>query len=307
MPDLMLIKPTVAAGLSVLSRAIAPMLGACRGLLDAVVPQTCAACGIWLPGDRGLICGDCRRLIGAAAALAYCGRCGRTLPTAAIHPDGCARCRSERHWNVAGVARVGSYESPLRSLLLGLKYRGHERNALCLAVCLADVLRRRGWLPELEALVPVPMHWMRRVQRPCDHAAVLTMALSDQIGVPVFRLVRRIRHTPSQTSLVAKTARFDNVRGCFGLPRWYQPPWPKRDLQGRTVCIVDNLMLTGATVHEVAKVLRKAGARRIYAAVVARPAAPGDPPTVWPPPAELSESDLRTGPLVASADTLGGA
>ncbi len=254
-----------------------------RGWLDAVLPQTCAACGVWLPGGSVLICEACRLQITADSALPYCWRCGRTLPSAALHEEGCARCRLERHWNVAGVGRVGRYLPALRSLLLGLKYRGRERNAEFLADCLAEVLRRRGWLIELDGLVPVPMHWLRRLQRPCDHAAVLASALSERIGVPVVRLVRRSKHTPSQTTVAAKAARFANVRGCFALPRWYQPPWPKRDLRGRTMCIVDNLMVTGATVHEVAKVLRRAGAKRIYAVVVARPAAPGDPPTAWDP------------------------
>ena len=58
-------------------------------------------------------------------------------------------------------------------------------------------------------------------------------------------------------------------------------------MAGKTVCIVDNLMSTGATVTEVSKVLRRAGAKRIYAAVVARPAAPGDPLAAVLPDEEL--------------------
>lgn len=274
----------VAVAKSVVAVALPPV----HALLDAVLPQTCVSCGAWIAGGDRPACDACHAEIAAGLARPYCRRCGRTLPPPAIHERGCARCRREIHWNVAGVARVGVYEPALRVPLVGLKYHGRERNADYLADWMALALRQRGWLDAMDALVPVPMHWLRRRQRPCDHAGVLASALSARIGVPVVRLVRRAKHMPSQTAITAKTARFENVRGCFSLPRWYQPPWPRRDLHGRAVCIVDNVMMTGATVYEVAKVLRKAGAKRIYAVVVARPASPGDPPAVLPPVTDLA-------------------
>lgn len=267
-----------------------------RGLLAAALPPTCVACGGWLPAGRGLACADCHALLNARRRLPYCRRCGRTLPAAAIHADGCARCRTEAFWNVAAVARAGPYSGPLRDLLLDLKYRGRERNAEYACELLADELRECGWARTLDALVPVPMHWLRRAQRPCDHARLLAEALSRRLRVPVVRLVRRARHAPSQTQQRGKMARFENVRGCFATRDWWRErvPMPLRswlgwwrapDLHGKAVCIVDNLIVAGATVHEVSKMLRRAGARRVYAAVVARGAAPGDPP------AELPESE----------------
>lgn len=243
-----------------------------RGILDAALPQTCVACGAWIPGGTGLACEACHARITVAMSAAYCPRCGRTLPHTAIHEDGCARCKLERFWNVAGVARISRYDPTSRAVLLGLKYAGRERNADYLAGLLGDELRRLGWLDELDALVPVPMHWLRRLQRPCDHARVLAEALARHVKVPVVRLVRRAKHAPSQTEMPTKTQRFENVKGCFAPPRWWRP-----NVAGKTVCIIDNLLVAGATVHEVSKVLRKAGAKRIYAAVISRPAAPGDP------------------------------
>jgi predicted amidophosphoribosyltransferase len=247
------------------------------GLLDAVLPQTCAACGEWIDGRQGLVCAACHAEVQKGLARPYCPRCGRTAPQPAIHADGCARCKYELFWNVAGVARVSIYTPAVRRLVLGLKYRGWERNAEYLADHLAQAMTAQGWLQEIDALAPVPMHWLRRGQRPCDHAAVLTEALARRIRRPVIRLVRRARHAPSQTNIPSKAARFENVRGCFAAPPWWLPPWPKTRLTGWTVCIVDNLVSTGATIAEVSKVLRRAGAKRIYAATIARPAAPGDP------------------------------
>jgi len=266
-----------------LTRATTTLRSLAGGLLDAALPQTCAACGEWIPGSAGLMCAACDEEVTTALARPYCVRCGRTMPRPAIHDDACARCKSEPFWNVAGVARVGVYTPALRSLLLGLKFHGRERNAGYLANRLAAALRGCGWLERLDFLVPVPMHWLRRLQRPCDHARLLAEALGQRIHVPVIRLVQRSKHSPSQIGITSKTARFENVKGCFGPPRRYWPPWPSPSVAGKTVCIVDNLMATGATVTEVSKVLRRARAKRIYAAVVARPAGPGDPVPAVPP------------------------
>ncbi len=245
---------------------------ATQAVLDALFPQTCGACGVWIGGGTGIVCSQCRDEIEQGFAATSCQRCGRTLPRTAIHESGCARCRSERTWNVAGVARVGQYAAPLRRLLLGLKYVGHERNAAYLGTLLAEALRQRGWAEQIHALVPVPMHPLRRLQRPCDHAYVLAEALGEQLHVPVWRAVRRVRHSVSQTGLKTRAARFENVRGCFA------PARRRRfDLAGKTVCVVDNLIVAGATTYEVSKVLRRAGAKRIYAAAIARPPSPGDP------------------------------
>jgi ComF family protein len=248
------------------------------GVLDAALPQTCAACGTWIAGANGLVCSTCADDVDAALELPHCHRCGRTLPPPALHADGCARCKREPHWNVAGVARVGLYPNAMRALLLGLKYQGQERNASYLADRLVAALRQHAWAESIDAFVPVPMHWRRRLQRPCDHARLLAEALGRRMKVPVLRFVRRSRHSPSQTGIRNKTARFENIRGAFALRHGYWLPWPRPAVAGKTVCIVDNLMITGATVTEVSKVLRRAKAKRIYAAVIARPAGPGDPP-----------------------------
>jgi ComF family protein len=170
---------------------------------------------------------------------------------------------------VAGLARVGAYEPPLRALGIGLKYRGRERNGDYLGELLAAELSRLGWPAELDALVPVPMSRLRRWQRPCDHAEALALGVARRLGLPVWRAVVRVRHTPSQTGVTSRAARFANVAGCFTVRRGVR-------LEGRRVCIVDNLLATGATIHEVAKALRRARAKEIRAAVVSRTVLAGD-------------------------------
>lgn len=282
----------------------ATLRGLARGLLDAALPQTCIACGTWIPAESGVACPACRAELLLDLDRPACRRCGRTLPPEAIHPGGCARCRTEHFWNVSGVARAGLYGKRMRSLLVDLKHRGDERNGVFAAELLVAAVRRQAWAAEIECLAPVPMHWLRRLQRPCDHARILAEHVGRRLGLPLVRLVRRVRHTPSQTGLPSKHARFANVRGCFAPAGGLRglATWPARGtrVRGRTVCIVDNLMLSGATVCEVAKVLRAAGARRVYAAVVARPAAPGDAPTSAGGAIGV-DADAEAGPAAPSA------
>jgi ComF family protein len=199
------------------------------------------------------------------------------MPAPSIHERTCARCRTEAFWNVAAIVRVGLYrEEALRRMLVGLKFTGSERQADYLGSLLATALRSQPWVGDLDALVPVPMHPLRRLQRRGDHARMLAEAASRRLGVPICRkAIRRVRYSISQTRTLSRTERFRNIRGCFA-------PRRRSAVAGKTVCIIDNLLVTGATVHEVSKVLRKAGARRIYAAVVARVTLAGDPE----PPAE---------------------
>jgi predicted amidophosphoribosyltransferase len=241
---------------------------------NLVWPSTCVACGRVLPPAARLACEACHDLTLQAMRRPACGRCGRTLAGPAIHDENCAHCRSERHWNIAGMARVAVYLPALRRVVLDLKYAGHNRNAAYLAELLAAAIWQQPWAADLDALVPVPMHWLRRLQRPCDHAAALADATGQVLSLPVWRSVRRTRQTPSQVGVRSKTARLHNIRGCFA-----PVPRQTRRLPGRTVCIIDNLVTTGGTICEVAKALRQGGARQIYAATVVRTAAPGDPPT----------------------------
>lgn len=224
-----------------------------------------------------------------------------------IHDDGCAACESERHWNIGGVIRIGPYHPPLKELVRGVKFGGSERDARVLGELIAARLREAAWFPALDALVPVPMHWLRRLQRPCAHADVLAEAISravlksDGRRIPVLRAARRVRYAPSQLHIAVRAQRFENVVGCFAAandaPRPHDPHEPTRgrraanmrrnaiswltnwwggSVTGKTICIVDNMLVTGATVHEVSKALRAAGARKIYLAVAARSAATGD-------------------------------
>jgi len=238
-------------------------------VFDALLPQTCAACKAALPGWCGLLCPACATETATAQALPYCRRCARTVAEVSQHETDCAFCRSERQWTFAGVARVGPHEGALRELVLDVKFRGQERAADELARLLAESIRQAPWAGEIDSLTPVPMHWLRRLQRPAHHTRMIAERVSQRLRLPLAAAVKRRVNAPSQMRMSSRAERLKNVAGVF-------VPAPRGPVQGKSICVIDNLLVTGATAHETRKVLRRAGAKRVYLAIITRSIMPGD-------------------------------
>src|SRR5690606_33268691 len=124
---------------------------------------------------------------------------------------------------------------PLRALLVSLKYHGEQRVAECCGERLASAVAAEPWRDPIDLLVPVPMHPWRRIQRPCNHAAVLADVVGRRLGIPVrHAAVHRSRYAPSQTEARSPAERFAHVKDSFAARRWH-------GVAGRTVCVIDNV------------------------------------------------------------------
>lgn len=127
------------------------------------------------------------------------------------------------------------------------------------------VERRRDDLAELrlDAVVPIPMYWWRRLRRGKNSPEMLAACLAKSLDIPMRRsvLVWR-RNTPPQAGLAA-SRRFENVRGAFRV----RHPDAVKDAR---ILLVDDVLTTGATCSEAAKTLKNAGAAMVAVAVVAR-------------------------------------
>jgi len=107
---------------------------------------------------------------------------------------------------------------------------------------------------------PVPMHWARRIGRGYNQAHLIGSALARDRRWPIARLLKRTRYTPPQTA-VGPSRRVANVRQSFAIKRV--------DLTGWHVWLVDDVKTSGATLNACARLLRRAGAQQVNAAVVA--------------------------------------
>jgi ComF family protein len=118
-------------------------------------------------------------------------------------------------------------------------------------------------LARADLLVPVPLHWTRLFARRFNQSALLAQSIRAAGGPPVAAdWLVRCRRTPSQGTM-GPLARARNVRGAFALR-------PGRSVTGKRVVLIDDVLTTGATAEECARVLRRAGAAHVGVLVLAR-------------------------------------
>lgn len=220
-----------------------------RCLLPA---RACLICAI----ERGatLVCRDCARDF-LAPETPRCAQCANLVPFAA---PACGRCFADPPRFDATVA-LATYRAPIDALVGALKF-GHQ---LDLAATLGTLLAQRA-APLFEVgslLVAVPLAFERLAQRGFNQSLEIARATAAGLGTSVARdLLVRIRHTPPQASMDL-AARRRNVRGAFAV---------RGAVRDRRVFVVDDVLTTGSTLDEIARVLKAAGARRVVNLVVAR-------------------------------------
>jgi ComF family protein len=218
------------------------------------------------------LCEPCSLALARLIEAPYCPRCGRHAGPHTADETGCLFCRRYPIRHMATV-RVGAYEDPLRRLILACKYEGRTLLALLLGRLLAERLALAPWADQVDLVVPVPLHWMRRCRRGYNQAALLARALTGPGGRRLARRrLLRVRATPHQRLLPAAQRRA-NVRGAFAVGR------DAAAVQGKSVLLVDDIMTSGTTVAECTRVLQEAGAKAVYVAVVAT--ADYDEPGPW--------------------------
>jgi ComF family protein len=232
-----------------------------RGLLELCFPAVCVHCLLPLAEQETEFCTPCR-LPFTADTGPHCPRCAAALgPHEHIDQQGCARCHNlSYHFDEA--VRLGPYEGALREAVLRLKNLSGELLAESLGRLLAEVRlqRLRDWSPSV--IVPVPLHWWRRMQRKYNQAEAIAEGVAAVLRIPCEpRLVRRVRATRLQSTREPHQ-REENVRDAFALR-------PKINVQGQVVLLVDDVLTTGSTAGEVARVLRQGGAARVVVAAVA--------------------------------------
>lgn len=152
---------------------------------------------------------------------------------------------------------MGPYDGALRSIIQAFKYDGRRS----LARPLAAMMRTHGAdiLALAEAVVPVPLHRSRRLQRGFNQAE----DLARHLGPPVIAALRRTRRTAVQAELPA-ARRHANVKGAFAATG------DVTLLAGRIVVLIDDVSTTGATLDACALVLKERGATAVLALTAAR-------------------------------------
>jgi competence protein ComFC len=213
---------------------------ACRDALPAIAPPTCSVCGEPYAGDltHAFQCWNCegRRLAFDFATSAYRAE--------GLVRDHIHAFKYERRYELRGLL-----SQMLRRVLDDPRLAGEDLST---------------WL-----LVPVPLHRWREMLREYNQSWELAMELARATGIPAAKALRRTRRTTAQAGL-DRDQRLENLRGAFAL----QPDRPRRprpELAGRSILLVDDVLTTGSTCHECARILRRDGkAEKVVVITVAR-------------------------------------
>lgn len=220
--------------------------------LGPLLPACCLLCGDTLKGGR--LCHPCRNDL--PAPIHACPRCALPLDAPAAS---CGACLSHPpRWSRCLAPLL--YRPPASALLAGFKYRGRLSAGRLLTDLLLEQLRREGIGPA-ELLLPVPMHWRRRLRRGFNQTELIADQLGAALGLPVaMRTLRRIRPTQPQQALDA-AARARNLRGAFTL---------SASVAGRHLALIDDVVTTGATAAELSRLLLQSGAASVQLWALAR-------------------------------------
>jgi ComF family protein len=236
-----------------------------EALLGFFYPEICQVCRLdRATAPEGYVCQSCRSGQDGVHRIRepFCARCGLPFAGAITGPFECGNCRElDLYFDYARSA-VGA-----RGVVLDVIHRYKYRRAVWFEPFLAELLNRAA-VPELacdawDAIVPVPLHPLKRREREFNQAERLARRLARTTGIPLnTRLLRRVECTRTQTML-SRTERQDNVRGAFAL-RTAQP------LERARIVLVDDVLTTGATTSECARVLKSAGAQKVAVWTLAR-------------------------------------
>lgn len=262
-----------------LSRAWVSRVG--ESLFSVLFPSDCRICGDPLLNISRLpVCPECLAGIHRVRGK-VCSICGERVLSSYAESDaeGLRRCpvcrRVDRPFGRA--VAYGSYDGGLRELIHLLKYNGVRPAANVLGRMLAEAMQalepsfdEAGLFDQGRiAVIPVPLYKTKRHQRRFNQAELIAQAALKFYPHPararlqlVPDLLLRTRDTHSQIGLTSHQRRA-NLRGAFAVAR-------AAEVNGREVLLVDDVYTTGTTATECARVLRRAGASRVWVATVAR-------------------------------------
>lgn len=224
-----------------------------RGFDRAVEPRRCPACSAFSPyADR--LCSACRVLLQPARRRACSRGCA---------DQSCDACR-RRIAPLAHVRALWEYRGTAGALIRRAKLAGDSAALGYLARALCRRFDRRDASWRRASVVPVPLTRRKRRLRGFNQAEVLADRLAQRLEIPRVHALSRVRDTEVQGAQTSRAARQANVAGAFVLAR------AGRSVRGLRVLLVDDVITTGATLRECARVLRAAGVVRVDALVCAQ-------------------------------------
>ena len=230
-----------------------------RCFLDLIYPPECAWCQTPCELTERL-CDTC--LARFVSSYYRCHKCAAPLPQVLPNHD-CVRCRQAK-WRFSRVVTLATYRGDMRRAIISMKRKRFEPLRRAMADLLGQqLLSEPKHSDALPLLIPVPYHWSHAFSSSANTSELLAQGIATTCGWPIAQhIVRRMRKTSKQ-GLLSWAERKTNVRHAFSVKS-------PEGIQDRQVWLVDDVMTSGATAAELARLLLKSGAAQVNVAVVAR-------------------------------------
>ncbi len=162
---------------------------------------------------------------------------------------------------LAGWTSVWYYKDTVRESILRYKFGRRRNYAGAYGRVLAMKLQKQG-KDDFDVLCFVPVAFLRRMKRGCDQVALFAAVTGKELGIPVAKALRKIRNTPPQSGIKDTARRRANVLGAYRCVK-------AEAVCGKRVLLLDDVLTTGATASECARVLLTAGAKEVFCATLA--------------------------------------
>jgi len=228
-------------------------------ILDLLFPKKCVGC----QKEGQYFCQDCIGNILQTDLV--CPKCEKLAMGGQTHPI----CR--RPFGLDGLWSLGIYQDPLRSAIQTLKYKRVKELAEVLVNITLEYWARyqtfvfdqikkdggTGWV-----VVPVPLFWWRENSRGYNQSAEIGQLLASKLGLEYAKDLQRVRYTKSQVRLKGKE-RHQNIRNAFSLSNNHEPIT-------NNVLLIDDVWTTGSTLRECCYILKRSGAKKVWALTLAR-------------------------------------
>ncbi len=221
-------------------------------LLNAIVPKRCLGCAKF---DTWLC--DCCHTTLPILTEQHCPICKKaTTPLGQV----CLKCNKDIY--IDSVFIISTFDSSLlRNLIHYLKYKFIKEISNPLGLLIAQTLMNYH-IPSPDLIIPVPLHKRRLRWRGFNQSELLAQSVGLTIPIDTISLIRT-KYTTSQVKVKSRKKRIDNIKNAFCVVE------PLK-IRGKSILLVDDVITTGSTLEECAKVLKKAGAKKVNALVLAR-------------------------------------
>jgi len=205
--------------------------------------------------NKYCICDNCMKQLPFQTGR-VCYRCGNSMIGGGSY---CLHCK-QNQVDYEFARSPFYYEGIIKSLIYKLKYNNEKYLAPYLSLFLLDELVKQNW--NIDIVVPVPLYIKREKKRGFNQSYLLSSAFEKVLNLPIDTLnLIRTKNTPTQTKLT-RVERQTNLTKAFQVKN-------KQVFKNKNVLLIDDVFTTGATIEECSSVLKKAGAKNVYAITLA--------------------------------------